>query len=245
MPEGFLFAGGHSASFRGRRRFWHTRATALDCVVCGEGEGIVPQLLEAAGNDRDRLARAAGDRDPPGARPARRRLIDNLDAIQPARDLLRRRRRYFLGAVRSVRVGRVFAGMPLGLHVLQRLDVLRPHLSPGRRRGGGREPGPNARAGRVHRRRRGDARSRARPCDRRRDRAPQDSQGVLSGDAERLGAAPPGSFSALAWAGAAIHVPGAGGARRRRVAAIPQADDHRRRLSGVGGRPRGWGSPWR
>ena len=48
-----------------------------------------------------------------------------------------------------MRVGRVLAGLSLGLHLLQRLDVLRPQLPQSRRRGGRREPGANARAGRV------------------------------------------------------------------------------------------------
>ena len=47
LPDGFLFAGGHSASFVADEILAHA-GTSLDCVVCGEGEAIVPQLLEAA-----------------------------------------------------------------------------------------------------------------------------------------------------------------------------------------------------
>ena len=95
LPDGFLFAGGHSASFVAPEILAHAGAS-LDCVVCGEGEAIVPRLLEASRNDRDRLHLLPGivtkhGRGPPPS------LIDNLDALEPARDLLRQRKRYFIG----------------------------------------------------------------------------------------------------------------------------------------------------
>ena len=65
-------------------------------MVCGEGEAIVPRLLEAAGNNRDQLHTLPGVVTHRGRGP-QPPLIDNLDAIRPARDLLRRRKRYFLG----------------------------------------------------------------------------------------------------------------------------------------------------
>ncbi len=95
LPEGFLFAGGHSASFIAPEILAHAGA-ALDCVVCGEGEGIVARLLEVASSDRDDLHMLPGIVTHWGRGP-QPSLIDNLGAIQPARDLLRRRRRYFLG----------------------------------------------------------------------------------------------------------------------------------------------------
>jgi len=118
VPEAFLFAGGHSATFVAGEILAHAGG-ALDCVVCGEGEGIVGQLLEAAENHREKLytlpgivtrekARTGASQDA-GGTPApqfgtpvpqcgtRTPLIDNLGTVRPARDLLRRRRRYFLG----------------------------------------------------------------------------------------------------------------------------------------------------
>ena len=55
-------------------------------------------------------------------------LIKNLDDVQPARDLLRRRQELLHRLPRSVRVDRVLARLSVGLHVLQRLDLLRPQL---------------------------------------------------------------------------------------------------------------------
>ena len=95
MPEGFLFVGGHSATFVADEILAHAGG-AMDCVVCGEGEGIVGQLLEAAETHRANLHTLPGIVTHVGRGP-RMPLIDDLDAIRPARDLLRRRRRYFLG----------------------------------------------------------------------------------------------------------------------------------------------------
>ena len=95
LPDGFLFAGGHSASFVAPEILAHAGA-ALDCIVCGEGEAIVPRLLEASRDDRDRLHALPGIVTKHGQGPPPS-LIDNLDALEPARDLLRQRKRYFIG----------------------------------------------------------------------------------------------------------------------------------------------------
>jgi len=95
LPECFIFAGGHSASFVASEILQHA-GTAIDCVACGEGEQIVAELLEASRTARDRLYELPGVVTSAGQGP-RPRLIDDLDAQRPARDLLRRRRRYFIG----------------------------------------------------------------------------------------------------------------------------------------------------
>jgi hopanoid C-3 methylase len=95
LPDGFLFVGGHSASFVAAEILGHGVAS-LDCVVCGEGESIVPQLLAASCNDRAQLWALPGIVTKQGRGPSPP-LLDNLDTIQPAYDLLRRRKRYFLG----------------------------------------------------------------------------------------------------------------------------------------------------
>ncbi len=96
LPECFVFAGGHSASFTAKEILSHA-AGAIDCVVRGEGEGITPQVLEAAGDPGKLrtlpgITTLAGDGPPP-------RLVENLDALNPARDLLARRRKYFIGVL--------------------------------------------------------------------------------------------------------------------------------------------------
>lgn len=96
LPTCFVFCGGHSASFTARELLAHS-AGALDCVVRGEGEGAVALLLEAAAGRRALEAVpgavcASGVGPPP-------KFVDDLDALSPARDLTRRRRRYFIGSL--------------------------------------------------------------------------------------------------------------------------------------------------
>jgi hopanoid C-3 methylase HpnR len=95
LPGSFLFVGGHSASFIAPEILAHARG-AIDCVVRGEGEAITPELLDAVGDAR--LGRLPGVVTPegPGRPPV---LLDSLDQHLPARDLARRRRRYFIGVL--------------------------------------------------------------------------------------------------------------------------------------------------
>ncbi len=97
LPGCFLFAGGHSASFTAKEILAHT-ADGLDCVVRGEGEGITPQLLAAAADDPDSIHRLPGIVSPRGEGPPPR-LLETLDALHPARDLLAKRRKYFIGVL--------------------------------------------------------------------------------------------------------------------------------------------------
>jgi len=96
FPNALIFAGGHSVSFVADEVLDHGDG-AVDCIIRGEGELAVTMLLEAW-----RDSGAAGLRDVPGAMtldgpgPAPK-LIDTLDHLRPARDLLRRRRKYFIG----------------------------------------------------------------------------------------------------------------------------------------------------
>jgi hopanoid C-3 methylase HpnR len=97
FPECFVFAGGHSASFVARDVIAHA-AGAIDCVVRGESEEITPRLLEAAARSRSGLEALPGVTTAAGDGPAPR-LVASLDDVQPARDLLARRRRYFIGVL--------------------------------------------------------------------------------------------------------------------------------------------------
>ncbi|MCG8354588.1 MAG: hopanoid C-3 methylase HpnR [Kiloniellales bacterium] len=96
-PDCFVFVGGHSASFTAEEFLEHG-AGAIDCVVKGEGEAAVPALLEAAAQDRDALTEVPGVLSAAGEGP-QPRFVHSLDELRPARDLLRHRRKYFLGVL--------------------------------------------------------------------------------------------------------------------------------------------------
>ncbi|MBI4583563.1 MAG: hopanoid C-3 methylase HpnR [Planctomycetes bacterium] len=95
LPECFIFAGGHSASFTAQELLDHAEG-AIDCVVRGEGEGITPRLLEQAANGRNGIEQLPGivTRNAAAGPPAE--MLKSLDGLQPARDLMRRRRKYFI-----------------------------------------------------------------------------------------------------------------------------------------------------
>ena len=96
-PETFVFAGGHSASFVAREIVEHG-AGAIDCVVKGEGEGIAPKLLEAARDDRKQVDKLPGVVTEEGEGPVPQ-MVNSLDELSPARDLLANRRKYFIGVL--------------------------------------------------------------------------------------------------------------------------------------------------
>ena len=105
-PRSLIIVGGHSASFTAHEILQHG-AGAIDCVVRGEGEEVIPRLLEAAGRpgnghwaEQDRLqlhtvpgvVTLSGE----GPRPEK---VASLDTLMPARDLLPHRRKYFIGVL--------------------------------------------------------------------------------------------------------------------------------------------------
>jgi|SRR5215472_6082176 len=96
-PNTFLFAGGHSASFTAREILEHSNG-AMDCVVKGEGEGIAPRLLACARDGRMSIAKLPGIVSQRGIGPAPE-MIQDLNEIGPARDLLPKRRKYFIGVL--------------------------------------------------------------------------------------------------------------------------------------------------
>ena len=95
LPDCFIFAGGHSGSFTAEELLRHGEG-ALDCVLRGEGEASIGALLEAAGRGRRALEAVPGavTLDGQGPPPV---FVKHLDDLLPARDLLRHRRRYFIG----------------------------------------------------------------------------------------------------------------------------------------------------
>jgi hopanoid C-3 methylase HpnR len=96
LPRAVICVGGHSASFAANAIIEHGDG-AIDCVIKGEGEAAVPLLLAAieAGDDLavvPGIVTADSEGPPPG-------FVHSLDDLVPARDLLRHRRKYFLGVL--------------------------------------------------------------------------------------------------------------------------------------------------
>ncbi len=96
-PRCFVSVGGHSASFIAEELLEHGGG-AIDCVLRGEGEAGIAPLLLAVENDRRALAKVPGTVSPEGPGPAPV-FVKSLDDLQPARELLRHRRRYFIGVL--------------------------------------------------------------------------------------------------------------------------------------------------
>ncbi|WP_217130591.1 hopanoid C-3 methylase HpnR [Streptomyces sp. AC558_RSS880] len=93
VPGCFVFLGGHSVSFVAEEVI-EQAAGAVDAVVRGEGEPAVAPLLEAV--------RDGGVEGVPGVVTAAGRgpaplMLHGIDGPLPARDLMRGRRRYFIG----------------------------------------------------------------------------------------------------------------------------------------------------
>jgi hopanoid C-3 methylase len=96
-PDRFVFMGGHSVSFIADHVLRQADG-ALDAVVRGDGEPIIGRLLDAVegGADADDLSRLPGVVSASGGGQAPL-LAAGLDDYRPARDLTRRRRKYFIG----------------------------------------------------------------------------------------------------------------------------------------------------
>ena len=97
LPNTFVFVGGHSASFVAREFLEHAEGS-IDCVLKGEGEISVPKLLLAVEHDRKAITKVPGVVTLDGEGPPPQ-FIESLDNVLPARDLLRHRRKYFIGVL--------------------------------------------------------------------------------------------------------------------------------------------------
>jgi hopanoid C-3 methylase HpnR len=97
LTQSFILVGGHSASFIAHEFLEHG-AGSIDCVLKGEGEAAIPQLLLAVAHDRKAVTSVPGvvTLDGEGPRP---RFVESLDDLLPARDLLRNRHKYYLGVL--------------------------------------------------------------------------------------------------------------------------------------------------
>jgi magnesium-protoporphyrin IX monomethyl ester (oxidative) cyclase len=95
LPQSRLFVGGHSASFIASDLLAHAEG-AIDCVVRGEGEAIAPRLLAAWPDGDVRSLPGLVTLDGMGPPPL---LLDNINTHLPARDLTRKRHKYFIGVL--------------------------------------------------------------------------------------------------------------------------------------------------
>ncbi|MFE7753262.1 hopanoid C-3 methylase HpnR [Streptomyces sp. NPDC057428] len=92
-PGCFVFFGGHSVSFVARDVLEQAEG-AVDAVVRGEGEPAVVSLLAAAREGG--VDGVPGVVTPAGHGPAPQ-MLHSIDSPLPARDLMRHRRKYFIG----------------------------------------------------------------------------------------------------------------------------------------------------
>jgi hopanoid C-3 methylase len=97
LPHSAVFVGGHSASFIAGALLAHAEG-AIDCVLKGEGESAIGPLLSAVAGDHRALALVPGAVTALGEGPPVQ-MIKNLDDHHPARDLLRHRKKYFIGVL--------------------------------------------------------------------------------------------------------------------------------------------------
>ena len=107
-PDCFIFAGGHSVSFISPEVLDHADG-ALDCIVRGEGEIITPRLLEAIGDPKLETLPGVVTRHGAGPTPT---LLEDLDRFMPARDLTRRRNKYFIGVLDPCASAELSRGCP-------------------------------------------------------------------------------------------------------------------------------------
>lgn len=97
LPGATVAVGGHSASFIASAILDHAEG-AVDVVLKGEGEPAILPLLDAIRDDRRDLSGVPGAVTADGFGPPAR-FVESLDDLVPARDLLRNRRKYFIGVL--------------------------------------------------------------------------------------------------------------------------------------------------
>jgi hopanoid C-3 methylase HpnR len=93
----FFFVGGHSASFTAGEILEHA-AGAVDCVIKGEAEEIMGRVLEALPDGETALRGLPGVVTASGSGPPAT-LVTDLNSLLPARELLSKRRKYFIGVL--------------------------------------------------------------------------------------------------------------------------------------------------
>jgi hopanoid C-3 methylase len=111
-PSSLVFVGGHSVSFIAE----HVLAQAdgsIDAVVRGEGEVAAPLLLAAWRDGAPEEAPGVVTLHGHGPAP---RMLERIDEVPPARDLTRRRGRYFIGVLDPAASIELTRGCPWDCH---------------------------------------------------------------------------------------------------------------------------------
>ena len=178
LPGCFVFVGGHSVSFVAEQVLAHADG-AIDAVLKGEGEVGAPALL-AALPDRA-LGEVPGLGHAGRAGPAAA-MLHSLDGQLPARHLGGRRRKYFIGVMDPAASIEFTRGCPWDCSFCSAWTFYGRsyrRLSP---EAAAEDMARIARAGRVHRRRRGLHQGRGGRRDRPPAGAPRHPQAVLPGN---------------------------------------------------------------
>lgn len=95
VPGCLVFVGGHSVSFIAKHVLEQADG-AIDVVVRGEGEVATPLLLDAWRDGAPTEAPGVVTLQGSGPAPT---MLDSIDEVPPARDLMRRRSKYFIGVL--------------------------------------------------------------------------------------------------------------------------------------------------
>jgi hopanoid C-3 methylase len=95
LPQSFVFVGGHSASFIPHELLRHAQG-AIDCVLRGEAEATAPRLLDTVPDGGIEALPGVVTPNGTGPQPV---LLTDLEAHLPARDLTRKRHKYFIGVL--------------------------------------------------------------------------------------------------------------------------------------------------
>jgi hopanoid C-3 methylase HpnR len=95
-PAPYVFAGGHSVSFIAKHVLEQADG-AIDAVLRGEGEVAAPLLLAALPDNA--AHEVPGAVTLTGTGPGAPGMLSSIDAPLPARDLLSRRNKYFIGVL--------------------------------------------------------------------------------------------------------------------------------------------------
>ncbi|WP_027157137.1 hopanoid C-3 methylase HpnR [Methylobacter luteus] len=97
LPHSFVFIGGHSASFTAEELLEHGECK-IDAILKGEGESGLPLLLQAIREDRENVHCVPGvvTMKGQGGQPT---FMPDLNNVSPARDLIKHRKKYFLGTM--------------------------------------------------------------------------------------------------------------------------------------------------
>ncbi len=97
LPNSFILIGGHSSSFTADELLEHSEGK-IDAILKGEGESGLPLLLRAIREDRENVHWVPGIVTMKGAgeQPT---FVADLDNLSSARDLIKYRKKYFLGTL--------------------------------------------------------------------------------------------------------------------------------------------------